>query len=543
MEAAPGDGGAFDHTSDGDVNVPSGIFFKGSTSEAIARAQQDDLVLIVFVAGDDEESVSMELTTFHDSAVLDEVKQHSLILRLQEGTIDAAYFQAIFPLSRVPTITFLGYKGSLLCQLEGYQGTEELLTALRQAVATAKTQLQQARAASAMVALLSSANMTASGTASSAPESQSAGNCTDEGTPVQSNSSTVANSVAPEREVMPTGQNEGSSMGVDVASRKEPTVVTSSPVNPVAHPIQEAGPSRVESRDERGSGGSTSTETNTLASKSSAAKNDSQVLKAAEARTVVKQGSGNGNGKNTSMRREQSVEKLVSVPRVRTGPFPLQVKLTNGETIQGTFESYQLLRDVKNFIDLQRTDGNMDYRLAVPFPRKIFTEEDMDKALSKLDIGPRSALLLVGNGTPSDNSYHSRTLQNNDSHSSAQSEANEGGGSYVGRFLSFLSPYVYGRSNSSQDHKSSSSAPPSESNPGTTRALRESSHPTIVNSSRPEPPVQENSAQAGRLSQRRGGSSNVHTLRGNDEDPSQGKNTYWNGNSTQFGGNDEAKED
>lgn len=417
------------------------------------------------------------------------------------------------------------------------------MTALRQAVATAKTQLQQARAASAMVALLSSANMTASGTASSAPESQSAGNCTDEGTPVQSNSSTVANSVAPEREVMPTGQNEGSSMGVDVASRKERTVVTSSPVNPVAHPIQEAGPSRVESRDERGSGGSTSTETNTLASKSSAAKNDSQVLKAAEARTVVKQGSGNGNGKNTSMRREQSVEKLVSVPRVRTGPFPLQVKLTNGETIQGTFESYQLLRDVKNFIDLQRTDGNMDYRLAVPFPRKIFTEEDMDKALSKLDIGPRSALLLVGNGTPSDNSYHSRTLQNNDSHSSAQSEANEGGGSYVGRFLSFLSPYVYGRSNSPQDHKSSSSAPPSESNPGTTRALRESSHPTIVNSSRPEPPVQENSAQAGRLSQRRGGSSNVHTLRGNDEDPSQGKNTYWNGNSTQFGGNDEAKED
>lgn len=83
----------------------------------------------------------------------------------------------------------------------------------------------------------------------------------------------------------------------------------------------------------------------------------------------------------------------------------------------------------------------------------------------------------------------------------------------------------------------------SESNPGTIRALRESSHPTIVNSSRPEPPVQENSAQAGRLSQRRGGSSNVHTLRGNDEDPSQGKNTYWNGNSTQFGGNDEAKED
>lgn len=73
----------------------------------------------------------------------------------------------------------------------------------------------------------------------------------------------------------------------------------------------------------------------------------------------------------------------------------------------------------------------------------------------------------------------------------------------------------------------------------------------MLNSSRPEPPFvtpynggssQENSAQAGRLSQRRGGSANVHTLRGDDEGAPKG-NTYWNGNSTQFGGNDEAKED
>jgi hypothetical protein len=45
MEAAlGGDGGAMDHVVDE-------VFFQGSISEAILRAQGNDLVLIVFVAG------------------------------------------------------------------------------------------------------------------------------------------------------------------------------------------------------------------------------------------------------------------------------------------------------------------------------------------------------------------------------------------------------------------------------------------------------------------------------------------------------------
>lgn len=102
IEAAPGGGGAMDPQ-----DVDGGeIFFKGSISEAIVRAQATDFVLIVFVAGrvcsslflwheftvlvvlqdsflqltvmwrgcvisagENEESVSMELTTFCDSAV------------------------------------------------------------------------------------------------------------------------------------------------------------------------------------------------------------------------------------------------------------------------------------------------------------------------------------------------------------------------------------------------------------------------------------------------------------------------------------------
>lgn len=92
----------------------------------------------------------------------------------------------------------------------------------------------------------------------------------------------------------------------------------------------------------------------------------------------------------------------------------------------------------------------------------------------------------------------------------------------------------------------------SDAGPTTSRALWQGSQPPMLNPSRPEPPLvtpynggsnQENSAQAGRLSQRRGGGANVHTLRGRDDEDAPQGNTYWNGNSTQFGGIDEAKED
>lgn len=153
----------------------------------------------------------------------------------------------------------------------------------------------------------------------------------------------------------------------------EPTGGTRSQVvHPEAQTIPDAGPVTVESRDGRDPGGNAATDTNSAAFKpeslrGSSSQEPNRVQN--QASTGVKQ----GNGKKTTLRREPSGG--IKPVKVRTGPFLLQVRLTNGETIQGTFESHQLLRDVKNFVDLQRTDGNMAFRLAVPFPRKLFSEE------------------------------------------------------------------------------------------------------------------------------------------------------------------------
>jgi len=84
---------------------------------------------------------------------------------------------------------------------------------------------------------------------------------------------------------------------------------------------------------------------------------------------------------------------------------------------------------------------------------------DMDMTLSKLDIGPRSALILIGSGNLKDTPPHSRASATNATDSRSQSESTAPGGSYVGRFLSFLTPYVYGSpAASSRDQTSSESA-------------------------------------------------------------------------------------
>ena len=52
---------------------------------------------------------------------------------------------------------------------------------------------------------------------------------------------------------------------------------------------------------------------------------------------------------------------------------------------------------MKNFVDLQRTDGDMQFRFAIPFPRKVFSEEGTQ--LSYICISIPLVCLAVYNRT------------------------------------------------------------------------------------------------------------------------------------------------
>jgi len=72
----------------------------------------------------------------------------------------------------------------------------------------------------------------------------------------------------------------------------------------------------------------------------------------------------------------------------------LQIRLTNGQALTHSFGSKEELAAVRLYIEMNRTDGHGPFSLMTSFPRKVFTEQDMEKPLFDLGLVP-SAVLIV----------------------------------------------------------------------------------------------------------------------------------------------------
>ncbi|CAD5113694.1 DgyrCDS2854 [Dimorphilus gyrociliatus] len=72
----------------------------------------------------------------------------------------------------------------------------------------------------------------------------------------------------------------------------------------------------------------------------------------------------------------------------------LQIRLTNGSALTHTFKATESLAAVRLFVEINRTDGEGPFSLMTTFPKKVFTDEDMEKPLTQLGLIP-SAVLIV----------------------------------------------------------------------------------------------------------------------------------------------------
>ncbi|EDO16448.1 hypothetical protein Kpol_1066p12 [Vanderwaltozyma polyspora DSM 70294] len=72
----------------------------------------------------------------------------------------------------------------------------------------------------------------------------------------------------------------------------------------------------------------------------------------------------------------------------------LLIKLTNSDSLKNTFDSDKTLRDVRDWVDENRTDGTVSYLFHRNVPRVTFSPEDESKSLTDLELTPRSVLIL-----------------------------------------------------------------------------------------------------------------------------------------------------
>ncbi|KAH7415037.1 hypothetical protein KP509_14G024500 [Ceratopteris richardii] len=211
----------------------------------------------------------------------------------------------------------------------------------------------------------------------------------------------------------------------------------------------------------------------------------------------------------------------------------IQIRLPNGKSIHNNFRPSDALSVVREFVQNNRDDGGSACSLAVLYPRKVFCQEDMEKSLLELNLEDRATLVLVPNSS-SEPKFKSRESSTTQSVSQPEVSATYGG---IWKLLSYLNPFSYfsGSSNAPEKAEAGTSSWQYEPNLHLQNALR-------YNREKGSQGVDNSTVSDTKKSQGKSWGSNIRTLdHSNNDDAFKRGNAFWNGNSTQYGGDDSQK--
>ncbi|CAN1253311.1 Plant UBX domain-containing protein 11 [Linum perenne] len=492
----------------------SELSYKGTITQAILESKAQKKLFVVYISGKNSESLELEKSTWSDVKVAETLSKYCVLLHVLEGTDDAVNFSAIYPQKSVPAIAVIGYNGVQLWQSEGCVSAEVLVSNLEKAYLSLHIQETTANVFNAALA-----NKKSEPPASGSSNGVSLGD---------GSSSAIASSTPAERNVQSAEVIQHSaSPTIEDNKFHEPKAKVDENASPEPCSIEKSP--RVE--DEQSQPSTKKTEVMSNPSKTNLETIDhassAMPQHATPLATPLKD---DVQAQNSESLNDSKIDAIDNGSRV-TAPsndVHLNIKLLNGTSIKEKFLVSSTLRMVKEYVDKNPESGNTSYDLAIPYPRKVFGEQDLDRSLSDLGLSNRQALIVV----PRQGGVSS---YKQDSSSSATTPAASIGGyfGYVRRALSLINPLSY------VGGSSSSTSEPVQSEPVQSNMWQYNPNQT------PETAVNQH-AGANDLRRRRrqptststfGSGSNIHTLKHDeDDDRLDGRNAFWNGNSTQYGG-------
>ncbi|KAK9087928.1 hypothetical protein Syun_030322 [Stephania yunnanensis] len=502
------------------------LTFKGSITEAISEAKKQKKLFVVYISGGNEESQLLEKSAWVDAKVVDSVTKYCIFLHFAQGSTDALQFAEIYPQKSAPSITVVGCNGGKLWNYEGYVSAENLASSIEKAWLTLHIQETAARYLSTALASEKSEPPASSSSAVKLEEGSFA-DCnllsSSSEKPVQESGSKP--SLAPNQTVENSDdfKNEAekaSSQSAHPNKSEAGNLPTSSSETTKQSFLENKDESEVEPGSKDHVHGCTDLQEKTsltdhgsgFASRS-IPEIDNDIKKVAESNKDDQMGSSSNN------------EKMKFAY--------LNIRLLDGRNLQEKFSVTDTLRSIKDYVDRNQSSGIGSYDLAIPYPRKVFNEEDLSKTLSELALFNRQGLIVVPHQGP----IWLRPQTNAETSVGPSDQSNEGYFGYIKRLLSYMNPFAYLGGSSSERPNSMSQPRPNGSLPNQNSAKETPYNPRAAkNSSRPST---DNARNSSRAAPSRFGS-NIHTLK-HDEDngPSNDRNTFWNGNNTQYGGNDD----
>ncbi|KAJ4751531.1 hypothetical protein LUZ62_085936 [Rhynchospora pubera] len=493
------------------VNATETLVYKGSIVEAITEARSQKKLFVVYISGEDENSILLEQSTWMDQNVHEVITRCCIFLHLIQGSVDASQFSAIYPQNSIPSISSIGLNGVLLWHHEGYINAENLGESIEKSLATLHLQETATTLLTAALASQSTAPVTGASASSSSTE----------GGPTMSTAARATQSPAPV-----SGTSAASPSIEDAPTVSDTPLASSSmePRFPVSTPTTSSDKKLVPSNSQL------SCDREAVAAEEECqqrdnAKSVSTSEEAPSVKALVHEAmKGKAESSATSSTEKKTQSDGITKDVVKSVEVHLNIRMPNGTSLQIKLVKSDALRSVKHFIDEQQDIQANSYNLAVPYPRKLFNEEDMDKTLSELGFANRETVIVVPH--QSSRSFRSQPASNN-SINRSQNTSNEDSTSYFGylrRFLSYVNPlsYIWGNTGSDNLNRTTNSA---DQNPLPGEGTSQSSQSPVN--------MRERTAS-------RSFGSNIHTLR-HDEgtEPSHDRNTFWNGNSTQFGSSDQ----
>ncbi|XP_057778990.1 plant UBX domain-containing protein 11 isoform X2 [Salvia miltiorrhiza] len=503
----------------------SSLAFRGSITEAIAESKQQKKLFVVYTAGDNPNSKLLETSTWIDPKVSETVSKYCILLHILEGSSEALNFSAIYPQQSFPCITAVGYNGVLLWQKEGFVHADMLASSLEKAWLSLHVQETTAAFLTAAIA-----KQSASGSSEVAsPEQVRAGT----GVPTSTTNGATPSVGAGQPLHSETKENGTYFKGDDVALPK-PAIANALDNGELDESISET---------ETGNASRNLVEigqNNPRAALPLAEENlDGGDAHLSDNREIVKEAS--------EVARVDTVEKAeASSSTTKSNDVFLNIRLPDGSSLQVKLSMTDTLKMVKDYINENQTSSLGSFSIAIPYPRKVFNDQDMDEKLSELGLSNRQALIVVPQ--KQNNSQYRGGSSQYQSHSSNEAgslNASEGYWGSVKRILSYANIFSYlGRSNSTSVAQESQSGGMWQysPNPSLHNTLRDAGRVPGMQSSEQSAPAMASGSNSRRrpLTSSYGG--NIHTLKHDDDDDRfNDKNAFWNGNSTQFGGNDDRK--
>ncbi|GLJ21854.1 hypothetical protein SUGI_0408660 [Cryptomeria japonica] len=559
----------------------SSLAFKGPVSQAIVATKTSMKILFVYIGGPGEDYDNLEQSTWRDPEVVKLLSDNCVVLYLPQESADALQFSAIYPHTYVPAMSAVGYNGLRLWYHEGYISAKDLIMSIEKA----RNDLHFQEAAVA--------NMIAAAIASSRQEPVSSIPSLNTAPPVHEEI-TGSTDPSPSLGSIPLNQSSRTeeTEQIVVASRAdEQENVASASTIPVPDMLSRPTDTFVSECCSTGSSALSSSLSNETSENSSPDPMHKEVEaeKSVDVQAYVigninsqtgdkdKSRCSNDNDGKKIESYDQSCEEqtinamssdlggstLEILPEIETdiqegspvmddqsatklpirdlSSIHLQIRLLNGSSLQAKFAATETLTRVKHYIKENRTDGNSAFSLAIPYPRKVFSEEDMEKTLVELNLGTRAAIILVpyksGIG-PSD--WHSSSQANTMGDTGSQNS--ETGPGFFARILSYINPFSYfGGSSSNQESTSRDSVWQYGPNPSLQDASKDVGQNRMYT---PKSNIPGKGQKVGSSSkvEKRGWGSNIHTLKRDEDESFRDRNAFWNGNSTQYGGDDSKRD-